>query len=156
MLIGIGRIFISFIFIVLGVASIFNWDIVEMDFTGALANWEIYTESTEQMGNIFEIFLSLTTVILIFSIFLQILGGFFIFFGVKVRFGAMLLLIYLIPSTILHYPFWFLQKDALAHALVLFFKNLAIMGGVIVLLSIGKRKRRTVVAKKYPTTVEKN
>lgn len=141
---AIGRICISLIFIIIGCASIVNWQVSEVDLANALARWQGYTGFGDQVGNFFGTIVSMIPVFLGLGIALQIIGGVFLFFGFQVRLGAFFLFLYLLPTTILYHHFWFLQGHEQSLELILFLKNLAVIGGLITILALGKgRKRRS-------------
>lgn len=145
---AIGRIFMSIYFILIAAATIMNWDIAERELGGHLANWEIFTVNIEQLGPIFTALAPMASILLGASIFLQLLGGLLLFFSIRVKFGAFLLLVYMIPATILYHHFWYLEGDAFAKAFVLFLKNLSIIGGLLIILGANIHKQREVVLKK--------
>jgi putative oxidoreductase len=68
---------------------------------------------------------------------LEILGGLAILAGFKTRIAAWLLFLFLIPTTLLFHNFWTMQgmerMDNQGH----FMKNLAIMGGLLLLAANG-------------------
>jgi putative oxidoreductase len=67
----------------------------------------------------------------------EILGGLSILLGFQARIAAWLLFLYLIPTSLVFHNFWALQgmerMDNQAH----FFKNMAIMGGLLLLATYG-------------------
>jgi putative oxidoreductase len=67
----------------------------------------------------------------------EIFGGLSILLGFQTRIGAWLLFLYLIPTSVVFHNFWALQgmekMDAQAH----FFKNVAIMGGLLFVATFG-------------------
>ena len=63
-----------------------------------------------------------------------ILGATLVLIGYYSNIGAILLLAYLIPSTIIFYSFWDVPKDVMRIQLINFMKNLAIMGGLLLLV----------------------
>src|SRR3990167_6420985 len=135
---GLGRIFLSLIFIATAMSEIFAWDQAEKDLSFAFTNWELYTSHTENIGNFFTSMLGVSSVLLIASIALQLIGGIFLFSGYRVRFAAFLLFIYLLAATLVYQPFWFLEGPAYSRSMVLFLNNTAIMGGLITVMSMGK------------------
>jgi putative oxidoreductase len=68
---------------------------------------------------------------------LEILGGLALLSGFQTRITAWILFVYLIPTTLIFHNFWTLtgagQQDALVH----FLKNLAIMGGLLIVATFG-------------------
>lgn len=71
------------------------------------------------------------------AILVEVLGGLAVIAGFKTRISAWILFIYLIPTTLLFHNFWAFkgmeQQDNMAH----FMKNLAIMGGLLLLATYG-------------------
>lgn len=68
---------------------------------------------------------------------IEILGGIAILAGFKVRIASWILFLYLIPTTFFFHNFWAVQglerQDNMAH----FMKNIAIMGGLLLLAASG-------------------
>lgn len=67
----------------------------------------------------------------------EVLGGLAILFGLLTRIGALGLFIYLIPTTLLFHDFWNLSGGEQQMQMVQFMKNLAIMGGLSLLVAYG-------------------
>lgn len=67
----------------------------------------------------------------------EVLCSLLIIFGYKARFGALVLLIYLIPVTYLFHNFWNLEDGERTMQQIMFLKNLAIFGGLLYLLCDG-------------------
>lgn len=68
----------------------------------------------------------------------EIVGGLTIFFGWKARFGAAILLLYLIPVTYFFHNFWVVLDPAMMQLqMIHFLKNLAIYGGLLYVLVCG-------------------
>jgi putative oxidoreductase len=67
----------------------------------------------------------------------EILGGLSILLGFQTRIGAWLLFLFLIPTSVVFHNFWAMQgiekMDNQAH----FFKNVAIMGGLLFVATFG-------------------
>jgi uncharacterized membrane protein YphA (DoxX/SURF4 family) len=139
---AIGRICISLIFIIIGCASIYNWQVAEVDLVNVFTAWQGHVGS-EDLSGIFGTFVSTAPLFMAVAIALQLIGGIFLFLGYQVRFGAFFLLLYLLPTTILYHHFWFLTGHQQSLELILFLKNIAIIGGVIVVLALGKGARKS-------------
>ena len=74
----------------------------------------------------------LTSFFLAGAIALEILGGLLVLLGIKVRWGAGMLIIFLIPATIIfHHDF----SKELEQAM--FLKNVAMLGGLLMLIQYG-------------------
>ena len=137
-LVGLGRIFVSFIFIVLGSASIFNWDSAKSDLSEAITNWELYGGHIEGVGTVCQSLLAIISILLALGIFFQLVGGVLVCLGLQVRLGAFFLLIHLIPATVLYHHFWFLEGASQGCSFILFLKNLSIVGALMIVLAVGK------------------
>lgn len=92
-------------------------------------------------------------IILIFGIGMLVLGALLVLIGYLSTFGAFLLLLYIIPYTFIIYSFW---NDPPAtqriHALM-FMKNIAIIGGLLLLMVNGAGKysiKRLIYVMKLP------
>jgi len=75
-----------------------------------------------------------TGVLLAIAIIIEIGGGLALLFGFRVRAASVVLFLYLIPTTLIFHNFW-AHTDPLARQE--FLKNLAILGGLLVLSVTG-------------------
>ncbi len=79
-----------------------------------------------------------TAVLLILAALTEILFGLFIILGWKTRWSAFALLLYLIPVTYVFHDFWNIEEPMQAQLQFFqFLKNLAIFGGLLLLVSRG-------------------
>lgn len=67
----------------------------------------------------------------------ELIGGLCLILGYKARFGAALLLLYLIPVSLIFHDFWNVTGEDRALQQMLFLKNLAIFGGLLYILCDG-------------------
>lgn len=69
---------------------------------------------------------------------IAILGGLSILLGYKTRYGAWLIVIFLIPVTLMMHPFWAIadSSDAMIQQ-IMFMKNLSMLGGAFILSYFG-------------------
>jgi uncharacterized membrane protein YphA (DoxX/SURF4 family) len=74
----------------------------------------------------------------------ELLGAACVLLGVNVRFGALLLVLFLIPVTVLMHPFWTVQGSEYDVQVATFLRNLSIIGGLLILLAYGKGEPRQV------------
>lgn len=84
------------------------------------------------------------------SIFLLVTGGLMVLFGYRSTLGAILLLIYWVPVTFIVHDFWNCPKEMLREQSIMFMKNIAIIGGLLMLA--GKGSGRFSVKKLLATT----
>ncbi len=127
----IGRIFLATIFIFEAIDSILYFDknmnsIREYGFNN---NLETY---------------------LYFSIFLLLVGGLMVLFGYRATLGSILLLCYWIPVTLVVHDFWNAPKEQFRLESILFMKDIAIIGGLLMLM--GKGSGRYSIKKLLATT----
>lgn len=71
------------------------------------------------------------------GIFILLLGGTLVLIGYRASFGAILLLIYWVPVTFIVHSFWNDPEEIRRIQSVLFMKNLAIVGGLLMVLVNG-------------------
>ncbi len=74
------------------------------------------------------------------AVFLLLLGGTLLLIGYRSTFGALLLLCYWIPVTFLVYDFWNAPKADLRIESIIFMKNMAIVGGLLMVIANGSGK----------------
>lgn len=68
---------------------------------------------------------------------IEILGGLAIIFGFKTKLAAWVIFLYLIPVTFVFHNFWAVQGPDHINTMIHFMKNVAIMGGFLMLASFG-------------------
>jgi len=117
----IGRVFISFIFLFEAYDSIFYFKdtLIKMQEYGLTWNPRL---------------------LLYASIFLLVLGGILVLIGYRSGFGATLLLLYWIPLTFVVHSWWNDPEDIKRIQSILFMKNLAIAGGLLVVVVNGSKR----------------
>lgn len=150
LLAALARMCISLIFLLVGISSIFYWETVQREFLAVIANLEIYSRINPLFAAMLEGISTFANVILVGWIILQICGGLSLFLGYRVKLGAFLLLLYLVPATLIYHHFWFFEGDLFAESFILFLQNLAIIGALILILTMGKGVQPPVVEKKKP------
>ncbi|MEZ4986261.1 MAG: DoxX family protein [Saprospiraceae bacterium] len=74
------------------------------------------------------------------SIFSLILGGSLILTGYRAKFGAVLLLLYWVPVTFIVHDFWNFPAEAQRMEGIMFMKNIAITGGLLMIFANGVGK----------------
>jgi len=134
----LGRLCLGLIFLIAGVKKVLYWhetrESVLMKFTAL----QMYFPDAW----IFDHFIRFVPVMLGFATFFELVGSILLISGFCMRFGAVFLLIFLIPTTLLYHDFWFKIGDARALELTMFMKNLALIGSFI-LLSLGPRFKKS-------------
>lgn len=113
----VGRVLLSFIFVMSGVQKIMAPD-----------------ETATLMKNEG---LPAVQFLLIGAIVCELAGGLSVMLGVKARWGAALLIIFLIPTTLIMHDFWTYEGQQQQMQMAHFMKNLAILGGLLLIVGIG-------------------
>ena len=88
-------------------------------------------------------------------IFLLILGGTMVLFGYRAKLGAVLLLLYWVPATFIVHSFWTYPEELRRLESIMFMKNLAIIGGLLMVWANGTGKysiRRLFATTRVPGT----
>src|SRR5262245_6775142 len=112
-----GRILLATIFILSGLTKFMDWQ-------GTAAYMTAHG-------------IPLIPVLLPFAAVVEIAGGLAIVLGAKSRTAAMLLFLYLIPTTLIFHHFWSFQGQEYVNQMHHFLKNLAIMGGLAMIVGFG-------------------
>ena len=82
--------------------------------------------------------MQLTALFLIGAIVLEIVGGLSIVLGYRARLGAILLIIFIVPATLIFHDFWTIEDpEATKMQMIMFMKNLSITGGLLLVLAHG-------------------
>jgi len=117
----LGRILIAFIFLFEAYDSIYYFKNTKETMTNYGLTWN-------------------QDLLLYGAIFVLILGGLLVLFGYRSSFGAILLLIYWIPMTFIVYSFWNDPEDIRRVQSLSFMKNIAIIGGLLIIIVNGSGK----------------
>ncbi|MDH3652481.1 MAG: DoxX family protein [Saprospiraceae bacterium] len=118
----IGRILLSFIFIYEGIDSM------------------LYFNKTKDLMSTYGITFQ-QDILLIGSIILLMFGGISLLIGYRSSFGSVLLLLYYIPVTFIVHSFWNDAEEATRRLQsIMFMKNLAIIGGLLMVFVNGSGK----------------
>lgn len=108
----LGRILLSIIFIIAGIKKIFGF--------------------TATAGYMASKGLPMTEVLLVLTILIEVGGGLMVLIGWKARWAATAIFLFLIPVTVVFHPVWSDPEQFNS-----FFKNLAIMGGMMYIMVYG-------------------
>ena len=111
------RILLSVVFILGGIGKIFAFSLEE--------------------GFVAAKHLPLPAVALGVALIIELVGGLAILAGLRTKFTAWIVFLYMIPTTFLFHNFWAMQGADRLDAMIHFEKNLAIMGGLLLLAAFG-------------------
>lgn len=132
----LGRILLSCIFIVAGLSKVLNWESNISFIVETCAKGHLIFNSTP-IDMLLSLISNHATVSLALATFCELFGGALVLLGLFTRFGAFLLIVFLIPTTIIFHPFWALAPVQAEIELSAFMKNIAILGGLMVVLAFG-------------------
>ncbi len=76
-------------------------------------------------------------VFLVGAIVFEVVGGLLVLVGFKARIGALALVIFLIPTTLIFHNFWAFEEMERQMQMIEFLKNLSILGGLLMVVSGG-------------------
>jgi len=112
-----GRIFLSAIFLL----SAF----------GKITDWSKFSHMMDEKG------LPLVPLLLAGALTFELLGGLSVLLGVYGRVGAVLLILFLIPTTLIFHNFWAAEPAQQMNQMQNFMKNVGIMGGLFMVAALG-------------------
>jgi putative oxidoreductase len=81
--------------------------------------------------------LPMTDVLLVLTILIELGGGLMLIFGYRARLAAVVIFLFLIPVTIVFHNFWAAPAAEAQMQMIMFMKNLAIMGGMLCIAAFG-------------------
>ncbi|MEM8628872.1 MAG: DoxX family protein [Chlamydiota bacterium] len=141
-LLFLGRLFLSSIFLLSAVQKLFHWQEAKEGLVYMLASWQVISETHPAFGVVFSHAVSWSSFFLIVAIALELVGGGLIVLGWQARLGAFLLLLFLLPTTIIFHHFWYFEGLKRDIELAMFLKNIAILGGILYVLVHGSSLKR--------------
>lgn len=118
----IGRILLAFIFILSGYGKL-------GDFAGTAA----YMGSRG---------LPVPELLLVPTILVELGAGLMLALGIKARWAALAIFLFLIPVTLIFHAFWAAPPDQMQNQMNHFLKNVAIMGGMLYIMGAGAGRYR--------------
>lgn len=139
--IWIARVFFSLLFIYSGAVKLMNWQGSVDGLILTFSEWKIHLDGNLVKESIYEILQTNAHLIMGVAIAFELIGAFLILFGFKIRIGAAILLLFLIPVTVIMHPFWFNVGPEEAEQLSIFLKNLSLIGALLYIALTPKIKR---------------
>lgn len=129
----IGRVCLSVIFVSSAVGKILTWDDTVQYMTSSFARWMSEISMPDVISQGFSLICANALLLLIIATILEGVGGLLVLLGFKVRFGAVLLILFIIPVTLIMHPFWLMSGQEKMIQMSMFMKNLGILGGLMIL-----------------------
>lgn len=133
-----GRALLSIIFILSATHKIFFWQETMQFFTQALTDWLALSVGSEFLQHFLEWGLANATLLLGVAAIFELVGGLMVFLGLWTRLGALLLFLFMIPTTLVFHHFWQLQGPDRMLQMTMFMKNVSIAGGLLIVMAYGR------------------
>jgi uncharacterized membrane protein YphA (DoxX/SURF4 family) len=134
----LGRVFLSIIFLFSALVEVWDFGTTEQYYNTIFTRWLHLYQGNETMSLWLADLLSWLPTIVIVSIALRFLGSFLMVLGYRVRIGAFFLLLFAIAESLIIYDFWHLMGPEQTTTMMMFFKNISIIGGLLVVIAVGK------------------
>lgn len=136
-----GRALLSLIFISSAIHQLLDWEGAMQSFNQALTDRLTISVGNDFIQEVVEWSLAHAFSLLLAACIFELVGGVLVFLGLWVRLGALLLIFFLVPATLLFHNFWDVQGMDRQMQMIHFMKNVSISGGLFFLLAIGKGKK---------------
>ncbi len=136
----LARFLISLVFLAGAINKIFHWHETERSVMNTLCEWQFNVGFSDNMQTCLTYIIPYAAVLLGVATLFELLGGLSVLLGIKEKCGATMLLLVLIPTTILMHQFWFVDAGAREVQMTHFLKNMAILGGLLMILLQGTEK----------------
>ena len=138
----IARFSISLVFLAGAINKILHWHDSETTLHAILCEWQSNMGFFDEAHDCLGFFIPLTPIILLLATLMELGGALLVLLGVKEKLGAWLLVLFLIPTTIVMHQFWFVAEVLREQQLTHFLKNLAILGGLLVIILQGIEQKQ--------------
>jgi len=132
----LGRMCLSAIFVIAAANKLFNWSNAREGYLEVFAKWHLRTDNIF-FERLFDLMAQQANFFLATATALELIGGLLVLVGVFSRVGAYLLIVFLIPVTVVYHAFWILSSPERDIQLVMFMKNIAILGGLMIIAVFG-------------------
>ena len=129
----LGCICLSLIFVSSAVGKLFSWNETIQYLTTALSLWTTSTTVPAFLHSTVAMLASRVPLLLVISTILEGVGGLFVLLGFRVRLGAVMLILFILPVTLIMHPFWMTSGPEKLIQMSMFMKNLSILGGLLIL-----------------------
>lgn len=116
----------------------FDWQATLHLFNQALTDWLAISIGSPLLQGLLEWALVNSSALLVSGMVFEIFGGLCVFLGLWTRLGAVLLVLFMIPTTLLFHDFWNLQGAERQMQMINFMRNVSITGGLLFVAAMGK------------------
>ncbi|KAG6558844.1 DoxX [Candidatus Rhabdochlamydia oedothoracis] len=144
-IIFLGRVCISLIFIATAFQKLLDWQGAEQQFITAIHNLSVIGGQKEWVKQGLEMILCRSSLAFFMQTIIEFLGGVCIFLGLFVRFAAFILVLMVLGTILVFYPFWLASGIERASQMTLFLQHLSILGGLLLLMGYNRRKKEVII-----------
>ncbi len=147
-----GRLCMSAIFLLSGIHKIFHWKDASEGLMRVFSSWAVIFEHRPELAEFFSSAIYFSPAFLSIAIAMELIGGIFLLTGFKARTGAVILALFLLPTTFIFHHFWYftgLKRDI---ECAMFLKNIAILGGLLYVIACGESAPEIGNASEKPHT----
>ncbi len=137
----LGRALLSFIFISSAIHKIAAWEPTLQFFTQQLTDLLALSVGSPMLQSVVEWSLVNASILLVAGVAFELVGGLMVFLGLWTRLGAVLLILFLIPTTLVFHHYWMLQGPESQMQMIQFMKNVSIFGGLLFVMAVGRGTR---------------
>lgn len=136
------RFFISLVFLAGAINKILHWHESERSLHAILCEWQSNLGFSDSAHDCLGLLIPFTPILLLLATFMELIGSLSVLLGIKEKLGGWLLSLFLIPTTIVMHQFWFVDGMMREQQLAHFLKNLAILGGLMVIILQGTEQKQ--------------
>jgi uncharacterized membrane protein YphA (DoxX/SURF4 family) len=136
----LGRLLLSAIFLISAIQEMLDWASTEQYFLMSMTRWMNSFHANEFMSTLLSNIFPWMPWLLLLAVVFKLVGSVLLVLGLNVRLGALLLILFLVPTTLIVHGFWNLPVQERPLEMVLFMKNISILGGLLVALAVGSGK----------------
>ena len=148
---AIARFLMSAIFLAGAVKTVLTWHESEKNLMNALCEWQPHVGFSGTAQDCLSYLIPWTPLLLAIATLFMLVGGLLVLLGIRERIGAFLLILFIIPATLLSHPFWFLEGAAREMQTAMFLKNIAILGGLLLMLLHGGQGKSAGSGDSFPS-----
>jgi putative oxidoreductase len=134
----LGRFFLSSIFLISSINEMLDWGETEKFVQMSMVRWVDTFQASDGVFMFLSALLPWLPWFLLLGIVFKLVGSFLLIIGCNVRLGATLLIAFLVPVTWIVHGFWHIPEQNQPIEMVMFLKNISILGGLLVVLAFGK------------------
>ena len=143
----LGRACLSLVFLSSAFSKLINWEGNYQYLMAGLNHWLESSVPIAELHRFIDFVIPLAPILLIIGTIFEGLGALLLFLGVKPKTGAVLLILFVIPTTLLFHPFWIIKGPDHDIQIIMFLKNLSILGGLFLVLASGGKKPAAIEVK---------